>query len=117
MEFRWKLCNGRPLLAEAGRLFERVRHLQDAEVVVVAAGDLQANRKSFGSEAGRDRRRWIARCRDVPTGLHPIDVVGELHAGDFGWIWRSDVEWRQLSGRQNEVFVLVQKCLKAPPEL
>ena len=32
------------LLAEASRLFERVRHLQDAEVFVVAADYLDANR-------------------------------------------------------------------------
>ena len=47
------LRNGRMLLAKTSRLFERVRHLQDAEVFFVAADDLQANRKSLWREASR----------------------------------------------------------------
>jgi hypothetical protein len=50
---RRNLCDFRALLAEAGRLFERVRHFEDAEVCFVAADNLHANRKSFGSEASR----------------------------------------------------------------
>ena len=111
------LRNGRALLAEAGRLFERVRHLQDAEVFLVAADDLHANRKSFRREAARHRGRRISRCRDIPAGLHPVDVVIELHTRDFRWIWRVDIKWRQLRRGQNEVLVLFEKCLKAPPEL
>src|SRR5712691_7061249 len=104
-------------LTEASRLFERVRHLQDAEVFFVAADDLHSNRKSFGREASRHRGRWIARCRDVPAGLHPVDVVIELYARDLCWVRRVDVEWRQLRGGQNEVLVLFKECLKTPPEL
>ena len=77
------LHNNGALLTEASRLFERVRDLQDAEVLFIAADDLHANRKSFRREAARHRGRWIACCRDVPAGLHPVDVVGELHARDL----------------------------------
>ncbi len=43
-----QLGDGGALLAEARRLLEGVRHLQDAEVLVVAADDLHANRQAFG---------------------------------------------------------------------
>ena len=47
------LRNARALLAESSRLFERVRHLQDAEIFFVAADDLHAYRKSFRRETSR----------------------------------------------------------------
>src|ERR1700730_14445661 len=84
------------LFAEAGGLFEGVGHLQDAEVCFVATDDLHSHRKTFRREAAGDGGRWIAGGGDIPTGLHPVDVVGELHAGNFGWIRRVYVEWRQL---------------------
>src|SRR3954468_17226473 len=59
--------NDRPVLAKASRLFERVRDLQHAEVLFVAADDLQANGKSFRREATRRRGRWISRSRDIPA--------------------------------------------------
>src|SRR5260370_27252349 len=114
---RVSLRNGRMLLTEASRLFERVRHLQDAEVLLVAAHDLHAHWKSLWRETARHGSRWIARCRDIPAGLHPIDVVIEFHAGDLGWIRHVDVKCRPLCGGQNEVFVLFEECLKPPPTL
>ena len=45
------LRDGRTPLAEAGRLLECVSQLQDAEVRLGAADDLDANRKSFRREA------------------------------------------------------------------
>jgi hypothetical protein len=47
------LRNDGLVLAEASRLFERVRYLEHAEVLVVAADDLHSNRKSFRREASR----------------------------------------------------------------
>src|SRR6202007_2999792 len=102
--------------AEAGGLFESVGHLQDAEVCVVAADDLHSNGKTFRGEAAGDGGRWIAGGGDIPTGLHPVDVVGELHACNFGRIRRVYVEWLQLRGGKNEIFVLFEECLKEAPE-
>ena len=57
----WALRDGWPFLTEAGRLFERVGDLKDAEIVFVAADDLNAHRESFRCETGRYGGRWIAR--------------------------------------------------------
>src|SRR5580704_2901791 len=100
------------LLTEASRLFERVRHLQDAEVFFVAAHDLHTYRKPLGRETAWHRSRRIARRRDVPARLHPVDVVIELHAGNLRRIRRVDIEWWQLRGGQDKVFMLLEKCLK-----
>src|SRR4029077_10365700 len=89
-----RLRNDRALLTEASRLFERVRHLQDAKVFFVAAHDLHANGNSFRRETAWHRSRGIARRRDIPAGLHPVDVVIEFHARDLGWIRRVDVKCR-----------------------
>ena len=94
-----------------------MRHLQDAEIFFVAADDLYADREPFRSEAGRDRGGRIACGRDVPAGLHPVDIVRELHAGDLGGVGRVDVERRQLRGGQDEVFVFFEEGLEAAPEL
>ena len=115
--FVLSLCNRGAPFSEAGRLFERVRHLQDAEVRLVAADDLQSNGKPFRGESRRHRGRGIAGGRDIPAGLHPVDVVIELNAGDLRRVRHIDVEGRQLRGGQNEVFVFFQECLKAPPNL
>src|ERR1700682_6538771 len=111
------LRNGRVRLTEASRLFERVRHLQDAEIFFVAADDLHSNRESFGREASRHRGRWIARCRNIPAGLHPVDVVIELYARDLRWVWRVDVEWRQLRGgeeKKTQIFLVIQEQKARP---
>src|SRR5579862_3545403 len=70
-----RLHDGRVPLAEAGRLLERVRHLQDAEVFFIATDDLQPNGKPFRCKARWHRGCRIARCRNVPARLHPVDVV------------------------------------------
>ena len=44
---RFPLHNARPFLPKPGRLFKRVRQLQDAKIFLVAANDLHADRKSF----------------------------------------------------------------------
>src|SRR5271155_4923242 len=107
--------DGGVFLAEASRLFESVRHLQDAEVLLVAADDLQADRKTFRCETCRHGGRWIARCRNVPATFHPVDVVIELHACELRRILRGYVERRQLRGGQNEVLVFFEERLKTPP--
>src|SRR5262245_58849133 len=94
-----------------------MRHLQNAEVFLVTTDDLNAYRKSFGCEACGHRSCWISGRRDVPAGLHPIDVISELYSGDFGWVWDIDIEWRQLRRRENKEFVLFEECLKASPKL
>ena len=93
------LRNDRVLLTEASRLFERVRYLQHTEIRFVAADYLHPNRKSFGRKATRHRGCRIARCRDIPAGFHPVDVAIEPHTRDLCWVWRVDIEWRQLGGR------------------
>ena len=102
--------------AETGCLFKCMRELQDAEILLVAADDLQADGKTFGREAGRHRGCGISGGRDVPAGLHPVDVVVEVHAGDLGWIGRVDVERRQLRGGQDEVLILLEEGLEAAPD-
>src|ERR1700677_5152196 len=105
------------LLAEAGGLFEGVRHLQDAEVCLVAADDLHSHRKSLGREAAWHRSCRITRGRYIPAGFHPFDVALKLHPRDLRWIRSVDIECRQLGGGQNEVFILFEECLEAPPHL
>src|SRR6266850_1845677 len=56
-------------------LLEGVGELQHAEVVAVAADDLDSDRKPFGGEAGGDRDRRVAGDRDVVAALHPVEVV------------------------------------------
>src|SRR6267378_4360197 len=68
---------------ELGGLLEGVGELQDAEVVAVAADDLQADRKPFGCEAGGHRDRRVAGDGDVVAALHPVEVVVHAHAGDL----------------------------------
>src|SRR6266446_658001 len=51
------LRNRRPAFPERGRLFERVRDLQHAKVVPIAADDLQADRQAGTAEAARYRYR------------------------------------------------------------
>jgi hypothetical protein len=64
------LHNDRVLLSEAGRLFERVGHLQDAEVCLIVADDLHADRKSFRREARLTRQQRFSVC------LHLIGLRG-----------------------------------------
>lgn len=60
--------------------------LQYAEVVAVAADDLQAHGQPLVSEAGRHLDRRVAGRRDVVAGLHPADVARELCAVDLGHV-------------------------------
>src|SRR2546428_13991589 len=64
-------------------LLEGVGELQDAEVVAVAADDLQADRKPVGREAGGDRDRRVAGDGDVVAALHPVKVGVHAHASDL----------------------------------
>ena len=47
------MCDRRTRAAESGGLLERVRELQDAEIVPVATDDLDADGEPFGCEPGR----------------------------------------------------------------
>src|SRR5712691_8604635 len=85
-------------------LLEGVGELQDAEVVAVAADDLQADRKPFGGEAGGDRDRRVAGDGDVVAALHPVEVAVHPHAGDLARPFLVDREGRQLvDGAQKEL--------------
>src|SRR5438552_18487324 len=64
-------------------LLEGVGELQDAEVVAVAADDLQADREPVGREAGGHRDRRVAGDGDVVAALHPVEVVVHANAGDL----------------------------------
>ncbi len=50
----------RPRRREAGGLLKSVGQLEDAEVVPVAADDLDADGQAFGRESARDRDRGMA---------------------------------------------------------
>src|SRR4051812_26371843 len=100
-------------LTEAGRLLECVSKLQDAEVLFVAADDLDAYRKSFWREACRHGCRRIPGRGDIPAGFHPVDIVVEFDARDFRGVGHVDIERRQLRRRQHEIFVLLEESLKA----
>src|SRR5208282_2109937 len=76
---------------------------------------LHADGKTFGCKAGRHRGCWVSSGRDVPAGLHPVDVVVEAHTGDLGWIRSVDIERWQLGGGKDEVFVLLEESLEAAP--
>src|SRR5579864_3589274 len=77
-EWLCHLGNARALLAKAGGLFEGVGQLQDTEIRLVAADDLDADGEAFRREAAGDRGSRIAGGRDVPAGFHPVDVAGEF---------------------------------------
>src|SRR5262245_36953846 len=94
-----------------------MRDLQDTEILFGAAHDLQSDRKTFRRETCRDRNRWIAGGRNIPAGLHPIDVVRKLYARDRVGIRGLDIERRRLGCGQNEIFVLFKERLKAAPKL
>src|SRR5690349_5593812 len=94
-----RLRNGRALSGELSGLFEGVRELECGEVLVVAANDLYADGKAFGREAGGYRGGGIAGGRDIPAGLHPIDVVRQTYSGDGSGVGCVDIEGRDLSGR------------------
>src|SRR5450755_3966639 len=69
------LRDARTLLTKVGGLFESVGHLEHTEILFVAADDLQTHRKSLGRKAGRHRGGRISRSRNVPTRLHPVNIV------------------------------------------
>src|SRR4029453_4731442 len=93
-----RLRNGRMSLTEASHTFKRVSKLQDAEVLFGAADDLHANGKSFRRKACRHRGRGIPSGRDIPAGLHPVDVAVELDPRNLPWIRRVDGERRPRGG-------------------
>src|SRR5438309_3909134 len=64
-------------------LFEGVGELQHAEVVAVAADDLDAHWKPFGRESGGHRDRRVAGDGDVVAALHPVEIVAHRHTGDL----------------------------------
>src|ERR1700722_4785587 len=103
-------------LAESGCLFQCVRKLQDTEILLIAAHDLQADGKTLGCKACRDRGCRVSGGRNVPASLHPVDVVVEVDARDLSRIGRVDVERRQLGGGEDEVFILQEESLVAAPE-
>src|SRR5207247_7324737 len=102
------LCRKRwAAFPELGGLLEGVGELQDAEVVAVAADDLDADRKPFGGEAGGHGDRRVAGDGDVVAALHPIEVVVHANAGDFARPFLVDREGRKLvDGAQKEVVAL-----------
>src|SRR5438094_9596723 len=92
---------------ELGGLLEGVGELQDAEVVAVAADDLDADREPVGREAGGDRDGRVAGDGDVVAALHPVEVVVHAHAGDLARPFLVDREGRKLvDGAQKEVVAL-----------
>src|ERR1700735_3467130 len=119
---RLQLCQYFPLrdrrtsLSESRWLFKCVRKLQDTEILLIAADNLHANRKAFARKSRRHGGCRVSRGRDVPAGLHPVDVIAKVDAGDLRWIGRVDVERRQLRGWEDEVFILLKESLKAAPE-
>src|SRR5207248_6168605 len=75
-------------------LLEGVRELQHAEVVAIAPDDLQAHGQALGRETGRHRDRRVAGDGDVVAALHPVEIVGERHAGDLARPFHIDREGR-----------------------
>src|SRR5437870_5668925 len=96
-------------LPDAGRLLEGVRQLQHAEVVAVTADDLDADGQALGRKACRHRNRGMARRRDEVAALHPVDIVVQLHAGDFGRILLLDRERRHLVHRAHQELVALEE--------
>jgi hypothetical protein len=61
--------------AEVSGLFKGVRELEDAEVLLVAAYNLEADGQAFRRESCGHRNSGIAGSRDVPAGFHPWQSV------------------------------------------
>src|SRR6267378_4173659 len=91
-------------------LFEGVGELQDAEVVAVAADDLDAYRKIVWRESGGDRDRRVAGDGDVVAALHPVEVVVHAHAGDLARPFFVDREGRQLVDRAQKELIVLQEA-------
>src|SRR2546426_4312100 len=94
---------------ELGGLLEGVGELQDAEVVAVAADDLQADRKPVGRESGGDRDRRVAGDGDVVAALHPVEVVVHANGGDLARPFLVDREGRELGHRAQQELVALQE--------
>src|SRR5438876_6962800 len=106
------LCRKRgAAFPELGGLLEGVGELQDAEVVAVAADDLDADREPVGREAGGDRVRRVAGDGDVVAAFHPVEVVAHAHAVDLARPFLDDREGRQLVYRAQKELV----ALEEPP--
>src|SRR5581483_10334387 len=86
--------NCRVLLAKAGRLLKSVGQLKNADVLLVAADDLQPDGKSFRSKPRGNRRGRIPGRRYVPAGLHPVDITLKFHPRDFSRIRLLDFKGR-----------------------
>lgn len=87
--------------------------MEDAPVGLIAADDLEAYGEAVGGEAGRDGDGGVVQYRDVVAGAHPVDVVAELLAVDFGDIGLVDVEGGDLRRGKDEVFVLREEFADA----
>ena len=72
--------DGGPALPDLRRFLEGVRELQHAEIVAVAADDLDPDRQPLGREAGGHRDRRMAGDGDVVAAFHPVEVI--VHAGN-----------------------------------
>src|SRR6185436_960583 len=87
------------LLPELSCLLKGVRQLEHADVVSVAADDLQTDGKSriVVGESGGHRDRGMAGDGDVVAALHPVEVVFHLCAGDLARPLLGDRIGRQLA--------------------
>src|SRR2546426_4660783 len=90
-------------------LLEGVSELQHAEVVAVAAYDLDAYWKIVWRESGGDRDRRVAGDGDVVAALHPVEVVVHAHAGDLARPILLDRKRRQLADRADEKLMALQQ--------
>ena len=85
MKSRSSSRDRRALLPALGGVFESVRKLKDAEIVPVAADDLQADGKRgiVARESGGHRDRGMAGDGDVVAALHPVEIIFHSHARDL----------------------------------
>ena len=107
----------RPPLPHLGRLLKGVGKAQQAQVALILADNLDADRQPFGSEAARHRDGRQPGDADVVARLHPVEVGVERDAVDFGHILLGHREGRNLGNRGDQEGVAVHKLPHAVVQL
>src|SRR5258708_38476085 len=91
--------------------------LQQAEIVLVASDDLQADWQSFAAESAGNGEGRGAGDGDAGTGTHPVDVGVEFDAVDFGRVGHGHIKRQYLDHGCHEEIVLFHELAHAMEQL
>src|SRR5262245_46383902 len=88
-----------PMLPTLRRLFEGIRQLQHAELILMASDNLHADGQAFRRETARHGDGGQTCHRHKVARLHPINVGLHLHAIDLRDVGLLYIEWEHLTDR------------------